>query len=176
MQSLSPQLQEKARRFRRMHDPAMGEDRWHPADERHLGGAFHDNRVIPFEGVKTSDLNELQQKILFNLIETFYEILPENVLKARLAQVNSHWDDTYFSWIGRNGDEDPFYYRIQSPILSLEFDHHCGIFLMNSEPAKCHIHTIIRTPNGNDYGRELLKIWKEKNGVKTKGEGTIWSA
>jgi hypothetical protein len=33
MQSLKPELQEKARIYKRMHDPAMPEDRWHPADE-----------------------------------------------------------------------------------------------------------------------------------------------
>ena len=39
----------------------------------------------------------------------------------------------------------------------LEFDHHSGIWLANEEPAKCHIHTVVRTPNGNDYGRDLLR-------------------
>jgi len=33
MQSLSPELKAKAQIFKRMHDPAMPEERWHPADE-----------------------------------------------------------------------------------------------------------------------------------------------
>jgi hypothetical protein len=33
MQSLSPELQVRARVYKRMHDPAMPEGRWHPADE-----------------------------------------------------------------------------------------------------------------------------------------------
>ena len=32
-----------------------------------------------------------------------------------------------------------------------------GIALDNEEPARTHIHTIVRTPNGNDYGKDLLK-------------------
>jgi hypothetical protein len=120
-------------------------------------------------------MDESQLSSLLTIIRSFYEILPITVLSARLSQIKEHLDDTYFSWIGRNGDEDPFYYRIQSPIICLEFDHHCGIFLMNSEPAKCHIHTLIRTPNGNDYGRELLKLWKGETGETTKGEGIVWS-
>ena len=95
------------------------------------------------------------------------------MLAAHLEDIKM--EETYFSWIGRSGDEDPFYYRIQSPVICLEFDHHCGIFLMNSEPAKCHIHTVIRTPNGGDYGREILRLWREENGETGKGVGTIWS-
>jgi hypothetical protein len=40
----------------------------------------------------------------------------------------------------------------------IEFDHHAGVFLTNAEPAKFHVHTIVRTPNGNDYGIDLLRL------------------
>ena len=52
----------------------------------------------------------------------------------------------------------PFYYRIQSPVIFIEFDHHSGVFLTNKEPAKFHVHTLVRTPNGNDYGVDLLRL------------------
>ena len=39
-----------------MHDPAMPEGRWHPADQRHLGGAYRDNWIIPYEGVRGARL------------------------------------------------------------------------------------------------------------------------
>jgi hypothetical protein len=32
------------------------------------------------------------------------------------------------------------------------------VFLTNAEPAKFHVHTIVRTPNGNDYGIDLLRL------------------
>ena len=48
-------------------------------------------------------------------------------------------------------------YRIQSPVLIIEFDHHAGVFLGNAEPQKFHIHTLVRTPNGNDYGMALIR-------------------
>lgn len=38
----------------------------------------------------------------------------------------------------------------------VEFDHHSGVFLTNKDPLPFHIHTLVRTPNGNDYGKELL--------------------
>src|SRR3712207_7560878 len=39
-------------------DPAMPPGRVHPGDERHLAGAFQDNRVIPVEGVRVAELSE----------------------------------------------------------------------------------------------------------------------
>jgi hypothetical protein len=42
-------------------------------------------------------------------------------------------------------------------VIMVEFDHHSGVWLSNQQPAKCHIHTIVRTPNGNDYGKDLLR-------------------
>jgi hypothetical protein len=27
----------------------------------------------------------------------------------------------------------------------------------NDEPTRDHIHTVVRTPNGNDYGKDLLR-------------------
>jgi len=85
------------------------------------------------------------------------EILPDAPLVAHMALIEQHLDRTWWSWIGGWGDEDPFYYRIQSPVIMLEFDHHHGVWLNNTVPAKCHIHTVIRTPNGNDYGKDLLR-------------------
>jgi len=39
----------------------------------------------------------------------------------------------------------------------IEFDHHAGVFLNNDEPQDFHIHTLVRTPNGNDYGIDLIR-------------------
>jgi hypothetical protein len=39
----------------------------------------------------------------------------------------------------------------------IEYDCHQGVFLDNPEPEPFHVHTIVRTPNGGDYGRDLLR-------------------
>ena len=83
--------------------------------------------------------------------------LPSGPLAARLAEVERHLADTHFCWIGGFEETSPFYYRIQSPVIFIEFDHHAGVFLTNTRPAKFHVHTIVRTPNGNDYGFDLLR-------------------
>jgi hypothetical protein len=55
-----------------------------------------------------------------------------------------------------------FYYKVHSPVLLVEFDMHKGVFLDNDEPEKFHIHIMVRTPNGNDYGKDLLRQHLER--------------
>ena len=40
-----------------------------------------------------------------------------------------------------------------------ELDHHCGVFLDHSTPQPFHVHTVLRTPHGNDYGRDWVRQW-----------------
>ncbi|MBJ7576814.1 DUF3500 domain-containing protein [Devosia sp. MC532] len=164
MQSLSAEQKQRATIFELMEDPKMGPDRFNFADQRHLGGAFQDNRVIPYEGVRASEFSAEQQAALLKLIETFIEHVPDAAREAQMALISKHLDETYWCWIGGHGDEDPFYFRIQSPVIMLEFDHHSGMWLTNEQPAKFHIHHITRIPNGNDYGRALLRAWEAKQG------------
>jgi len=48
MQGLSTELQEKATLSKGMTGEHLPKDRWNPFDERHLGGARQDNRIVPF--------------------------------------------------------------------------------------------------------------------------------
>ena len=51
-------------------------------------------------------------------------------------------------------------YRIHSPVVLIEFDHQTPVALRHLEqgkPTREHIHTVVRTPNGNDYGKDLLR-------------------
>lgn len=114
--------------------------------------------MIPYEGVIATDMTAEQQTLLMSTIAAFLVLLPPKPLKFRIQQIQENLSETYFSWIGGFGPADPFYYRIQSPVALFEFDHHSGVFLTNEEPAKYHIHTIQRLPNGNDYGRELREL------------------
>lgn len=162
MRSLPAPVREVAQVYKQMKDPAMPDWRWHPADQRHLGGAFHDNRVIPYEGVRASEFTPEQKKRLLDVAEIFLSYLPPDPLRARMAEIERQLPETRFAWIGGYGDDDPFYYKIHSPVVMIEFDHHSGVFLTNQEPWKCHIHTVVRTPNGNDYGKDLLRQHYDK--------------
>ncbi|KAF4625767.1 hypothetical protein G7Y89_g12398 [Cudoniella acicularis] len=156
MQRLPTHLQQKAQIYKQMHDPKMPESRWNPADQRHICGAFQDNRVVPYEGVRLAELDKPFTDLLLKIVSQFLLYLPHKALENRLAQILEHAGETYFCWIGGFGNDDAFYYRIQSPVVVCEFDHHSGVFLSNEEPAKFHVHTIVRSPNGGDYGYALL--------------------
>jgi hypothetical protein len=157
MQSLPKDLQEKATLSKTMDGASLPPGRWNPFDERHLGGARQDNRVVPYEGVAVSLLPSPARDLLTSLFLAFNAYYPPSVLSCRLSNFAAHIDRTYFAWIGGCGDDDPFYYRIHSPVAWMELDFHCGIFLTNTTPARCHIHTCNRLPNRGDYGRALLE-------------------
>lgn len=161
MQSLTQKSKDQAQIFKLMRDPGMLQsgdlkvDRWNQDDQRHLCGAFRDNRIVPYEGVKVSEMQSDQQQLILDIVEQFVLYLPQQAREMRKEQVRRHFDETYFCWIGGYGDNDPFYFRIQSPVIVCEFDHHSGVFLTNKEPAKFHTHTIVRSPNAGDYGNAL---------------------
>lgn len=146
--------------YERMVDPAMPEGRVHPGDERHLAGAFRDNRVIPDEGVRAAGMPEPARELLMRIAERFVAPLPAGPRAARLREVRGHLDDTWFCWIGGHRPGDVFYYRVQSPVIIAELDHHCGVFLDYDTPKPFHIHTVLRTPHGNDYGRAYVRQWE----------------
>ena len=87
--------------------------------------------------------------------------LPARIDTATSADVERHIADTHFCWSGGFEEESAFYYRIQSPVVMIEFDHHKGVLLTNDTPQKFHVHTIVRTPNGGDYGMDLLRMHYE---------------
>jgi hypothetical protein len=158
MRSLPRRMRDKAQVYRMLGDPAMPPGRWHQADQQHLGGAFQDNRLIPYEGAHVSAFSRSQRNRLLDLVSAYLAPLPAGPLGARLQEIERHLDDTHFCWIGPWDDDSPFYYRIQSPVILTEFDNHSGVFLSNEEPKRFHVHTLVRTPNGNDYGADILRL------------------
>lgn len=164
MALLTPAQVSQAVTYEQMVDPAMPAGRVHPGDERHLAGAFQDNRVIPNEGVSVASLSEEAGEAALALVDTFLKILPAGPRAAKLREVREHLDEAYFSWIGGHREGDVFYYRFQSPVLIVELDHHCGVFLDYDFPQRFHVHTVMRVPNGNDYGRAWVKQWQAQQG------------
>ena len=146
--------------YEQMVDPAMPPGRVHPGDERHLAGAFQDNRIIPVEGLSVADMPFAATDLVMEIAEQFVALLPEGPRNARLREIREHLPETWFCWIGGHLPGDVFYYRIQSPVIIAELDHHCGVFLDYDTPQPFHVHTVLRTPHGNDYGRAYLRQWQ----------------
>jgi hypothetical protein len=122
-----------------------------------LAGAFNDNRRIEPAGIRYADLTAESRDRLQALLATYTGRIRPGHADIRWAEVKRHLDETHFAWIGAFDDTSPFYYRILSPVILVEFDHQSGIVYDNDTPSRDHIHTIVRTPNGNDYGRDLLR-------------------
>lgn len=125
-----------------------------------LAAANADNLVLNYTGIQASDLNSVQRLELLKLIEIYISNMASGHAEVTLEQIAKHLDDTYFSWIGSSAAGSVFYYRIHSPVILIEFDHQnpVGTTMKNKagEPSRDHIHTVVRTPNGNDYGKDLL--------------------
>lgn len=144
MQSLDPDTLSQVRIFTALRGPEYPQGRFHRTDQRHLGGAFQDNRVVPYEGIKVTALAASQQQLVRELVLLGLNYLPENVLAAKVAEIGAHWGETHFCWIGGGARGDAFYYKIHSPVTMIEFDHHSGVFLNNKEPLPFHIHTLVK--------------------------------
>ncbi|QHV94333.1 DUF3500 domain-containing protein [Spirosoma endbachense] len=148
--SLSPQQKKKARL-------------WHQKDyDFNWAEAFKDNEIIATTGISANDLSKPQQAVLLDLVAEYVGNMKEGHARVKMAEVKAHLSETRFTWVQSEAPDSPFYYRIHSPVILIEFDHQIPVTIWDRSkvrpgPVKTHIHTVVRTPNGNDYGRDLLK-------------------
>ena len=121
--------------------------------------AFRDNLVLDYQGIRAGELSTAQHDLLLGLMEYHVGRMRDGHAQVKMDEVKRHLNDTYFCWMGGGSDDGVFYYRVQSPVIIVEFDHQRGIaFRERAKPYKDHIHVIVRTPNGNDYGKDLLRL------------------
>jgi hypothetical protein len=129
--------------------------------DENLSEAWKDNVVIDYAGVRAGELTSAQQRQLLELVELYVGNIADGHARVKMAEVRAHLDRTFFAWIGRTDPDSVFYYRIQSPVILIEFDHQRAVGLRHridpAQPTRQHIHTVVRTPNGNDYGKDLLR-------------------
>ena len=120
--------------------------------------SFKDNQMLDYIGIKCNELDKRQKEQLLDLINVYVGNMVKGHAKVKLTEVKKHLDATYFGWMGGTDKDSVFYYRIQSPVILIEFDHQRPIGLARSSiPTRQHTHTVVRTPNGNDYGKDLLR-------------------
>ncbi|MCI0433061.1 MAG: DUF3500 domain-containing protein [Gemmatimonadetes bacterium] len=121
--------------------------------------AFRDNLVLAHEGLRADQMDASQRELLVALIEEHIGNLREGHAKVRMDEIRRYLDATYFAWIGDSGPDAVFYYRVHSPVVLIEFDHQSPVALDGPRgvPTRAHVHSLVRTPNGNDYGKDLLR-------------------
>ena len=126
-----------------------------------VGEAFKDNVVLDYAGLRASEMSGGQKAQFVALIDEYVSNMKEGHARVRMDEVKKHIGDTWFAWIGGTEPDSVFYYRIHSPVILIEFDHQlpAGLRHVNDpkKPNREHIHAVVRTPNGNDYGKDLLR-------------------
>jgi hypothetical protein len=123
-----------------------------------LTEAYKDNIVLDYAGLPASRLKADQIKLLLDVIAEYVGNMNDGHARVKMDEVRQRLNQTYFAWIGSNDHNGVFYYRIHSPVILIEFDHQSPVALSRSRvPTRQHIHTVVRTPNGNDYGKDLLR-------------------
>src|SRR5207237_7497881 len=150
--SLSAMQRSKAILYDSILSTVLPPERGIGSDGRVQTAAFRDNIQLPYEGIPSLELTAGQREGLISLAALYTNKLRPDHAEIWLDSIRHHLDQTYFLWMGGIGGEDVFYYRIQSPVILIEFDHQPGIAFASDEPTRAHIHTVVRTPNGNDYG------------------------
>jgi hypothetical protein len=100
-------------------------------------------------GISFKDLKKDQQKIFLDLLDVYvknYEFgfsktLMEKIKKAGIENLS-------FGWAGNLKYGLPHYYRIQGPMLLIEYD--------NIQTNANHVHTIVRDLT-NDFAEDILR-------------------
>jgi len=127
-----------------------------------LTEAWHDNVVLDYAGARVADFTPQQRGQILRLIELYVGNMDEGHARVKMDEVMRQHERTHFAWIGGSEPDSVFYYRIHSPVILIEFDHQSPANLRKfakdpSMPTREHIHCVVRTPNGNDYGKDLLR-------------------
>jgi hypothetical protein len=127
-----------------------------------LTEAFKDNVVLDYAGLRAADFPDAQRRRLVDLVHLYVSNIDDGHARVKMDQVTRHLDNTYFAWIGGGAADSVFYYRVHSPVILIEFDHQLPANLSRfaadpQKPTQQHIHCVVRTPNGNDYGKDLLR-------------------
>jgi uncharacterized protein DUF3500 len=156
--SVMQEEQDTALRFMLALD-RLAQDKATISKETHgaFAGAFRDNFELKFEGLRADELSSAEQAMLWGVVRAYVGRIRDGHSEVKMDEVRAHMAETYFAWMGECHEDAVFYYRVHSPVILIEFDHQAGVAFDNKTPSRNHIHTLVRTPNGNDYGKDLLR-------------------
>ncbi|TDJ34543.1 MAG: DUF3500 domain-containing protein [Gammaproteobacteria bacterium] len=129
------------------------------------GELFQDNAIVEYAGISLAQLTLAQRERALELITLYIGNISEGHAEIKLSEIVRHWNDTHFAWVGGTERASIFYYRIHSPVVMIEYDHQKPVALDGPDlPSQDHVHTVVRTPNGNDYGKDLLRQHLSQHG------------
>jgi hypothetical protein len=87
-----------------------------------VDGPGEEDRVLQPEGLPGSQMTADQQAMLLDLISEWVDMAPDAAAQARMAELKTHINDTYFAWSGSTDPNSPTaYFRVTGPTLLIEF-------------------------------------------------------
>ena len=112
-----------------------------------ITGAGRDGVIPDLEGSPASGWSPIQKQALLDLAFLWVGMLPPQNAAMRLQEIKASLDDTFFAWYGPTDGAGAIYFRIQSPVLIIEFLTRGPVDASNG-----HYHSNYRDPT-NEYGR-----------------------
>ena len=94
-------------------------------------------------GISSSKLNDDQRKTLHQFLAAYYENFPQSIRTAFHEQISRGEHEFYFAWYGPPDPAQPHAFRVQGPILLIDFN--------DKQDGANHIHTFYRSIGG-DFG------------------------
>jgi hypothetical protein len=100
-------------------------------------------------GLPFSELTDVQQGLLTELVFEYVARTPEDVADIRMNRIEKEGKKhIHFAWAGGENPGQPHYYRVHGPSFLLEYD--------NTQNNANHIHTVWRDLD-DEWGLDLLK-------------------
>jgi len=100
-------------------------------------------------GIPFSELTDVQQRTLTDLVLEYVARTPKDVADIRMGRIEKEGKrHIHFAWAGGENQGEPHYYRIHGPSFLLEYD--------NTQNNANHIHTVWRDLD-DEWGLDLLK-------------------
>jgi hypothetical protein len=114
-------------------------------------GPGQDGKTIQAEGLPAAQMTADQQAALLKLIGHYTGLANDVAATARMAEIKSTQDQTYFAWYGPTTQGSAAYFRVTGPTIVIEYSPQ----QMGGDAAN-HIHAMKRDPT-NDYGAKYAQ-------------------
>ena len=114
-------------------------------------GPGTDGKSIAPEGVRAATFTPAQRATLLALVREWVGILEDQAANAKMKEIESSLNETYFAWAGPTTNGKGAYFRVQGPAVLLEYAPQGA-----GENNVDHIHTIYREP-ANDYAARAAR-------------------
>jgi hypothetical protein len=119
-----------------------------------LNGNSRKAKALETAGIKFSELDKTQQSLFLELLNVYVKNYQLGFSKTLMKKIESAGiNNLSFAWAGSLTPGQGHYYRIQGPMLLVEYD--------NTQNDANHVHTCVRDLT-NDFAEDILREHYEK--------------